>query len=128
MATSKTPKTSSGKRRLRAPKFLRHRSLVAAEALALAGAAKYELTLWVKGLPDLPNYAKVLFLLAATVGIFGVLFVALERFLAKSVERSHEVVKALPLPAPVLLFHLGVWVALFYLYAWIYHLPVPPLR
>jgi hypothetical protein len=123
--SSKQSKKSKG---LRAPRWMQHRALVAAEALALAGVAKYELTMYVKALPNFPNWGKVLFLLAATVGIFGIVFVAVERLLTRSVERSGDVVKALPLPAPIVLFHLSVGVALFYLYAWVYHLPVPPLR
>lgn len=121
MATSKNTRKS---RRSRVPKWLRHRTLIAAEALALAGVAKYELTLFVKAQETVPNWGKVMFLLAATVGIFGVLFLGLERLLRRSVERTQEVMQALPLPAPLVLFHLAAWTGLFFLYAWIYSLPL----
>lgn len=126
MATAAKSGRTNGKR-AKAPRFLKHRNLVAGEALALAGVAKFELTLAVKHYPDLPNAVKVLFLIAATVGIFGVLFLGLERLLARSVERTHSVMKVLPLPMPVVLFHVSAWVGIFYLYAWVYALPVIPM-
>jgi len=127
MPTTTAMATSKGARKLRRsrlPKWLRHRTLIAAEVLALAGVAKYELTPFVKAQETVPNWGKVLFLLAATVGIFGVLFLALERLLRRSVERTQEVIQALPLPAPLVLFHLAAWSGLFLLYAWVYALPL----
>jgi hypothetical protein len=114
-------------RRVKTPRWLKHRNLIAAEALALAGVGKYALALFVKDQHQLPNWSKVLFLVATTIGILGVLYLTFERVLTRGVERTHEVVKVLPLPFPVALFHCAAWVGIFYLYAWVYHLPSWPM-
>lgn len=109
------------------PKFLRHRFLVGVEAVLIASVLKDFANGWVKARPELPNGVKVAFVMAATVGILGVLFVVLEKAARIGVSKTHEVAQALPLPAPVLLLHLAALTGLFYLYAWLQHMPVWPM-
>ena len=111
------------------PGFLRHRNLIAAEALLLVGLAKDFISDFIKSQPasTLPNWGKVLFVMAATMGVLGVFFAVLEKVTKGGVAKTHEVVKALPLPAPMLAIHGAVLVGLFYLYAHLLRLPVWPL-
>ena len=112
-----------------APGFLRHSNLVAAEALLLVSVIKDFINDFIKSQPasTVPNWGKVLFLMAATVGVLGVFFAVLEKATKGGVARTHDVVQALPIPAPVLAIHAAVLVGLFYLYAHLQHLPVWPL-
>ena len=111
------------------PSFLRHRNLIAAEALLLVSVAKDLIGEFIKQQPTsvLPNWGKVLFVMAATIGILGGLFAILEKLTHGSVVKTHEVVQALPLPAPVLAIHAAIFTGLFYLYAHLQGLPVWPL-
>lgn len=104
------------KRRSGGSRWFRHRGLIAIEAMLVMGLAKDLLSDRVKS-ANLPNYGKVLFLMAATIGLFGGLFVILERFSARGVEKAHEVARALPLPFSYWLAHAALLVALYFLYA-----------
>lgn len=108
------------------PKFLRHRALVTTEAVLLISLAKDLLSAEVKH-SAIANAWKVLFVMGATVGLFGVLFLVLERFAASGVAKTHEVVQALPLPVPLLAIHGAALAGLFYLYAWHQGMPVWPM-
>jgi len=111
------------------PAFLRHGNLIAAEALLLVGVAKDWISGLIKSQPaaTLPNWGKVLFVMAATIGLLGIFFAVLEKFTKGGVAKTHDVVQALPIPAPMLAIHGAVMVGLFYLYAHLLHLPVWPL-
>ena len=84
--------------------------------MLVMGLAKDLLTARVKS-SDLPNYGKVLFLMAATIGLFGGLYVIIERLSARSVEKAHAVAQSLPLPFPYWLAHAVLLAALYFLYA-----------
>jgi hypothetical protein len=95
-------------------RWLRHRSLVATEAVLLAGLCKD----WVTGAverSDLANWGKVVFVMGATVGLFGGLFLALQRVLQRGVLKTHSAIGGLPVPS--LAAHALVLLALFFLYA-----------
>ena len=111
------------------PVFLRNRNLIAGEALLLMGLAKDFISDFIRSQPTatLPNWGKVLFVMATTIGVLGVFFAILEKITKDGVAKTHEVVKALPIPAPMLAIHGAVFVALFYLYAHLLRLPVWPL-
>jgi len=67
-----------------------------------------------------PPWVKVFFSMALVVGLFGGLLLATQRVAAGGLERTRGVVQALPLPATQLLLHLGIFAALYLLYAWIH--------
>ena len=103
-------------RRAAGPRWLRHRNLVATEAVLLCGLARD----WATGLvrdSSLPGYGKVLFTMGATVGLLGGLFFALERLLARGVATTHASLRTLPLPIPALVAHALVLLVLFLVYA-----------
>jgi hypothetical protein len=106
---------SAGKRR-RSGGLFRHRGLIAIEAMLVLGLAKDLLTDRVKA-SELPSYGKVLFLMAATIGLFGGLYLILEKLSARGVEKAHEVARALPLPLPYWMIHAALFAALYFLYA-----------
>jgi hypothetical protein len=108
------------------PTWLRHRALVATEGVLLIGVAQELLQRQVLAL-DLPNALKVLFVMAATIGIIGLLLVVVQTVVVRSLAKTHEVAKAMPLPWPVVLVHLLVFTGLFLLYATVWDLPVWPL-
>lgn len=114
------------KKKSSTPKFLRHRALVTTEALLLISLAKDLIGAQVKH-AQIANGWKVLFIMAATVGLLGVLFLVLEKFTTSSVAKTHEVVQALPLPMPMLGIHAAALIGLFYLYAWHTGFPVWPM-
>jgi len=107
---------SGGKRRRGSTRWFRHKGLIAVEAMLVLGLAKDVLTERVKE-STLPSYGKVLFLMAATIGLFGGLYVVLERLSARGVAKAHEVAQSLPLPLPYWIVHIGLLAALYFLYA-----------
>ncbi len=96
------------------PSFLKHRSLMATEAVLLVGWLKGLMEAWVRA-STLPGYGKVLFIMAATVGLLGGLFWMVERMTRSGVEKAHGMMKGFSMP--YLFVHGGVMVVLFLLYA-----------
>ncbi len=102
--------------RWRRPRWLSHRGLIAVEALLLLGISKDLLVAWVRT-AHLPNYGKVLFVMGLTVGLFGGLFLFVEKFTARTVAGTYRAVRSLPVALPYWLVHAGVLLVLFLLYA-----------
>ena len=100
----------------RLPRWLSHRGLVAAEAVLLVGILRDVLSHWIKE-STLPNYGKVIVVMAMTVGVFGGLFLFVERFTARTVAGTHKAVRTVTGVMPYWAIHAGILFALFLLYA-----------
>jgi hypothetical protein len=106
-----------------APKWLRHRTLITAEAVLLVGAGQQLVQQQIETL-GLPNWGRVLFTMASTLGILGGVVLLVKAFATRGVSQSHNVAKALPIPAATWLLHAAACCGLFALYAIVWHLPV----
>lgn len=104
-------------------KAFRHRTLVAAEAVLLVGVAQQLLSQQVAG-AAVPNAAKILFTMVGVLGVLGGMVLLARAFAIKGVSQTHNVIKALPIPAATWLLHLAAFGGLFLLYAVVWHLPV----
>jgi hypothetical protein len=96
-------------------RIFRHASLVTVETLLLFGVLKD----WITGLvrtTDLPNWGKVLFVMATTVGVFGSVFLVLEKMTHGGVARAHDAMRG-RVAVPTLVIHVVVLFLLFLLYA-----------
>jgi hypothetical protein len=113
---SPAPRRAGGARSRRdwTPVFLKHRSLMATEAVLVVGLLKGVLEDLVKA-TDLPNWGKVVFLMAGTVGLLGGLYWIIEALTASSVERAHGLVRTFSLP--YLAVHGAIFLALYFMYA-----------
>jgi len=107
----------------RLPKWLRHRGLIAAEAVLLVGVLKDMLGVQLKA-SALPGWAKVLLVMGLTLGLLGGLFLAVQKLTTRGVAKTHEVMQALPLPVPLLAIHIAVLAGLFVLYARLLEIPL----
>jgi len=96
--------------------FLSHRGLIAVEAMLVMNIVKDWLFEELRT-SHFPNYAKVLFVMAATVGLFGGLFFVIERLTARGVAGTHQAVSRLPIVLPTAAVHGGLLFVLFLLYA-----------
>jgi hypothetical protein len=105
------------------PRWLRHRTLAAGEAILLVGACNELLQQTVARL-DLPNWGKVLWVMGSTLGLLGVMMLVVRLVADKSVAKTHEMAQAIPLPMPHLLVHALIYGALFLLYSIVWKLPV----
>ena len=112
MSPAREPKKRSSRR----PRWLSHRGLVAVEALLVCGLAKDWLSSAVKSSSLAPS-GKVLFVMAVTVGLFGGLFLFVERFTARTVAGGHQLARGLPFFVPYWVAHAAVLVALYFVYA-----------
>jgi hypothetical protein len=112
MPPAREPKKRSSLR----PRWLSHRGLVAVEALLVCGIAKDLFAGAVKS-SSLAPYGKVLFVMALTVGLFGGLFLFVERFTAKTVAGGHRLARGLPFFVPLWVAHAAILVALYLAYA-----------
>jgi hypothetical protein len=105
------------------PRWLRHRALVTGEAILLVGVVQQLIQERIGGL-SLPNWGKVLWVMASTLGALGVALFAVRIIMVKGVAKAHDVVQAIPLPTPTLLIHFLVYGGLFLLYARVWDLPL----
>jgi hypothetical protein len=103
------------------PSFLRHRALAAAEAILAVGLLEGLLESWLRA-ADVPNYAKVLAIMASTVGLLGGLFWVLQSIGSAGVARTHALLRLFSLPR--LAVHAALFAALFFAYAAHLRLPV----
>jgi hypothetical protein len=108
----------------RRPRWLTHRGLVAVEAVLLVGVLKDVAVAFTRQ-AAWPNYGKVLVAMALTVGVFGGLFVFVERQTARTVASTYKAVRSLSLVLPYWLIHVAVLAGLFLLYARHLGLQVP---
>lgn len=106
----------SSKSGARLPRWLSHRGLVAAEAVLFVGILRDVLSHWIKS-SQLPNYGKVLVVMAMTVGVFGGLFLVVERIVARTVAGTHRAVRTVTGVLPYWAVHAGILFVLFLLYA-----------
>ncbi|HEV8111352.1 MAG TPA: hypothetical protein VGR31_01125 [Planctomycetota bacterium] len=100
----------------RLPRWLSHRGLVAAEAVLVVGIVRDIVNRSVQG-STLPNYGKVLLIMALTVGIFGGLFLFVEKLTARTVAGTHKVMRSVTGVMPYWVAHAGILFILFLLYA-----------
>jgi hypothetical protein len=114
------------KSRSSTPRWLRHRTLITSEGLLLVAVVQELIQRHVNQL-ELVNWAKVVWMMAVNIGALGLLLVVVQIIAEKSLTKTHAVVQAMPLPTPYLLIHLVVYAALFYLHAYVWHLPVWPM-
>lgn len=101
-----------------------HRRMIAVEALLVVGVLDRLGRRWVIEDAPVPNWLKVLILMALVIGIFGGLLLVLQRVMASSLAKTHDVMKALPLPTPLIILHAAAFVGLFFAYAWAAELDV----
>jgi hypothetical protein len=114
--SSKVPRGSQRRGGLRLPRWLSHRGLVAVEAVLLVGILRDVLARDIKT-SSFPNDGKVLLIMGMTVGVFGGLFVFVEKVTARTVAGTHKAVRTLTGVMPYWAVHAGILLVLFLLYA-----------
>jgi hypothetical protein len=116
-------RASAGKSKGPLARVFSHRGLIAIEAMLLMGVLKD----WIFGelrASSFPNYAKVLLVMATTIGMFGGLFFVVQRLTARGVAHTHGLAKRMPVAVPVSAVHAALLFVLFLLYARMLHLTV----
>jgi len=113
------PDTAAMAKRARSPfwrRWFSHRRLLLIELLLLVGLLEDWAERQVLA-AELPDAAKVVFSMALVVGLFGGLLLLVEGSLRYGLQRTHDVVQALPLPTPLLLVHSAALFGLAWLWA-----------
>ena len=108
--------SSSSTRRSAKGGIFSHRSLIAVEALLFLGVAKD----WIFAAlvrSSLPNWQKVVLVMATTVGLFGGLFLLVGKWMTQTVRTTHKAAERLPIAVPTIVIHGALLVVLFFLYA-----------
>ena len=100
----------------RLPRWLSHRGLVAAEAVLLVGILRDVVSHAIKA-AEMKNYEKVLLSMALTVGVFGGLFLFVEKVTARTVAGTHKAVRSVTRVLPFWIVHAAILFILFLLYA-----------
>ena len=103
-----------GRRRL-----ITHRRMVAIEALLALGALESWAENRMMADSHLADPVKALLAMALVVGLFGAVLLIMQRWTQASLSKTHAVVQGLPLPTPVVVVHVGVLVALYFLWCWV---------
>lgn len=97
-------------------RILSHRTLLAAEAVLLVGLAKS----WLEGrlmALHVPPWSKVVFVMAATLGVLGGLILVMQKITTKGMARTHAAIRAIAVPVPYLVIHAAILFGIFLLYA-----------
>jgi hypothetical protein len=102
-------------RRSRNSSIFSHRALIAAEAVLLIGLGKTMIEACVLAM-QLPNWGKVLFIMAVTLGVLGGLILIAQKLTVRGMAKTHAALKA-AMPVPYALVHAAVFGGLFLLYA-----------
>ena len=90
-----------------------HRNLAAGEVVLVVGLQKSLVEEHVLA-SDLPPYAKVLFVMAGTIGLLGALYWLVEGITRVSVTQAHGALRG---ALPRLLLHAAIYFGLYLLYA-----------
>ncbi|MFW5845263.1 MAG: hypothetical protein ACOCXJ_03460 [Planctomycetota bacterium] len=99
------------------PRWLRHRYLLAAEALLVMDVLLRLLEHLLVQTGWRP-WVIVLIVMVLVVGLLGVVVLAMERLARSSVEAVHDLIRHLPLPIPLLVVHIVVFGGCFLAIAW----------
>jgi len=94
---------------------------MAAEAVLAVGLLRGLMETWVKA-AQLPNYGKVLFIMAGTLGLLGGLYWLVESITSVGIKQTHALLKTFSLPR--ILVHAAAFAALVLMYAAQQHLPL----
>lgn len=105
-------------RRVRDRLRLDGRNLVLLETLLVVGLAQEVAEDALLAWRALHPLLRVLLAAALVVGSFGGAMLVLQQFVRRGIVRTHEVVRRLPLPAPIVLAHAAVLAVIFLAYAW----------
>lgn len=109
MSGSKKRKSGGG------ASLFRHAYLIAAETLLVVSVFKDWFFDRVKA-SDFPNWAKVIFVMAATVGFLGGVFVLVERMTRRGMSGAHTTLRRTS-GLPMVAIHAAILFLLFLLYA-----------
>jgi hypothetical protein len=93
---------------------------MAAEAVLVVGLLRGLMERWVRA-SQLPNYGKVLFIMAGTLGLFGGLYWLIDSITSVGIRQTHALLKAFSLPRVIV--HAVALAVLFLMYAAQQHLP-----
>ena len=129
MAPSKKRSSRSSPGRLRS--FFSHRNLLVSETVLVLGLVQMFARDWLLHDPHLPAWARVALGMGLVVGLFGWLFLFLDKRIKWGLKTTHDVVQKLPLPTPALGVHVLILCGLFYAYAWFWGLDrqlIPSIR
>jgi hypothetical protein len=116
MAATKTTARKATKKHGGGGRWFTHRNLIAMEAMLLMGVIKDVIFETVRTSSH-ANWLKVVFVMAATIGLFGGLFFVIEKVTARGVNQTHQALKRLPFAMPTLVVHVALLFLLFWLYA-----------
>lgn len=100
------------------PSWLRHRSLLGAEAVLAVGLLQELGSRLLQG-STLPNWGKVAFIMIMTLGLLGGLILVMQGLIGKVIGKAYDAA-----PAPYVLMHLGAFASLIVLYSMVFHLPI----
>lgn len=103
------------------PSWVKHRNLVAIEALLVVGVLQEYAHRALQG-STAPNAIKVAFIMASVVGLLGGLVLIIQSVLGASAAKLYAWLSSLPIPLMTL--HLIVFALLFWWYSIVWRLPV----
>jgi hypothetical protein len=106
------------KKRAATRSWLDNRKLVLLETVMLVGLLEEIAEDGVLAWDILHPVVRVLLAIGLVVGAFGGMVLVFERYVHRGIERTHDVVRRLPLPVPMVVVHVSVLLSIFLAYAW----------
>jgi hypothetical protein len=106
------------KKQTAARSWLDLRKLVLLETVLLVGLVEEMAEDAVLAWDLLHPLVRVLLAIGLVVGAFGGMVLVFEQYVRRGIERTHEVVRRLPVPVPMIGVHVLVLLGLFLGYAW----------
>jgi hypothetical protein len=113
MARKQAPRGERGTR-----SWLDLRKLVLLETVLLVGLVEEMAEDGVLAWDILHPLVRVLLAIGLVVGAFGGMVLVFEQYVHRGIERTHDVVRRLPIPVPMIGIHVLVLLGIFLGYAW----------
>lgn len=119
---SKKKSTKPAAQQPKRKRIFTHARLVAIEALLFVGGLQVWFKIWLTKWDGAPDAAKIALHMLFMVGFLGFFVVYMERATKKSVATTHDVVRKVPFPVPLVLIHLAAFAGLYWFYGYVYGL------
>ncbi len=105
----------------RLPSWLRHRQLLTTEAVLLIAVGMELVQRWITSHHGVPWWGKTLEVMVVNAGLLGGLLLVLTTWMRGSLSGATRAVQAVPIPAPMLFVHAGVFLVIFVIYATVWN-------
>lgn len=99
------------------PLWLRHRALMTTEAVLLVTVGQELLQRWITNHSGVPWWIKTGEVMVVNAGLLGGMLLLIIALARSSLSGAHRAAQVIPVPAPLLVMHIAIFIVIFVVYA-----------